>query len=104
MKFYHVTTKKHAEDNLNTTLHGSVFSISDYLGYVINNELKGIPKNYLDDNKYSPVKWLGEGIYLFDAFNKQEALGWGKRYLHVTENECTALKVNVKNIPEEYMF
>lgn len=107
MNFYHGTTKVVAQNILDTEINESVFDVLEYLNYVILEKSGVIQKGYVDNNKeFIRVKWLGKGIYLFDEFNKEEALGWASRYLTPRPliSDCTALKIQLKDIPEDSIF
>lgn len=107
MNYYHGTTKQNAQEILKTSLKSSEFNVEEYLTYAVKEKAGSIPKGYTGNNKdYHRVKWLGKGIYLFDSFNKKEALSWGSRYLNpsVSLSECEALNVKIKSIPEDNIF
>lgn len=105
MNFYHGTTKIDAQKILNTQMNESLFDVLKYLDYVILEKSGNLVKGY-EEGEFIRVKWLGKGIYLFDEFNKKEALGWASRYLpsRPLVSECTALKVQLKDIPEDNIF
>lgn len=107
MNFYHGTTKEIAQKILNTQINESVFDVLKYLEYVVENKAKKMPVGYKDNTgDYFRTKWLGKGIYLFDEFNKQEAVEWGLRYLNPRPkpNSCTALEIELKDIPKDNIF
>ncbi|MDF9844725.1 MULTISPECIES: hypothetical protein [unclassified Paenibacillus] len=107
MRFFHGTTKQNAEIIKATSLNESPFSVQDYIKHAIKENAGSIPKGFLDeDGNYNPVKWLGKGIYLFDKFNKREAISWCTRYGKPKHQlmDCTALSVSLKEIPEENIF
>lgn len=108
MYFYHGTTKQYSTEIIETdTLNESVFNVEEYLKYATKEKAGTIPKGYIDKlGEYNRVKWLGKGIYLFDFFNKEEALSWCNRYFNPPPplSECTALTVKIKSISEEHIF
>lgn len=70
MYYYHGTTKESAEEIMKGKLEESKFDLRAYLKYTLKNEGK-LKKGYEDSNsEYNSVKWLGEGIYLFDFLNR----------------------------------
>lgn len=105
MYYYHGTTKESAEEIMKSKLEKSKFDLRAYLNYTLKNSGK-LEKGYEDSNsEYNRVKWLGEGIYLFDFLNKNEAIGWCNRYIQkVPLSECTALRIKMKEIPEKNIF
>ncbi|PDZ17350.1 MULTISPECIES: hypothetical protein [Bacillus] len=107
MYFFHGTTKQNAENIIETSLKESSFCLDEYLKYAVKEKAGRISKGYVDDDgKYNPVKWLGKGIYLFDTFNRAEAISWCTRYGNPKQpsSECTALSVKVKNVPDDNVF
>lgn len=104
MSYYHGTTKAYAEEILDSSLKASEFDVKEYLIFIIKNKSGRLAKGYEGNNKYNRVKWLGEGIYLFDYFNKSAAITWSNRYNSTPFSQCTALELELKVIPEENLF
>ncbi|MDX5475019.1 MAG: hypothetical protein LPK00_05725 [Bacillaceae bacterium] len=99
MQFYHGTTKSLVPRIINSCLEPSVFSIQDYLSFIIKKAASNPPRSYEVNGEQIQTKWLGTGIYLFDIFNKSEAVNWRSRYGNPPDSlsECTAIIVEIEN-------
>lgn len=106
MQFFHGTTKAGAECILGSSIEPSEFSIDDYLTALIKSAAAKPPKSYQANGETVNTKWLGQGIYLFDTFNKSEAINWRVRYGNPKTDisECTAIRVNMDDVKEDGLF